>query len=260
MKKLNLSVTNCFLIKADDHYVLIDTGYEDDWALFRRRLNQNHVELSDLSHIILTHHHNDHSGLLHNILRENNSIEVVTSCLGKGLLLKGKNDHAYGEGFLSGRIALLTMVGIGALTSLRLKKAISPAKIMTRFPPYRLCNRDTLIAGDTGLRDIGIPLDGEIIATPGHTADSISILFDDGDCLIGDAAENVFALQLLGAKYCTHLITDMDSFYTSWEKLIAAGARRIYPAHGCPFAVDKLKANLWEQRAENLVSFPYGTD
>ncbi|MGB9370758.1 MAG: MBL fold metallo-hydrolase, partial [Halobacteriota archaeon] len=104
---------------------------------------------------------------------------------------------------------------------------------------------------DTGLREIGIPLDGKIIETPGHTVDSVSGLFGDSDCLIGDAASNF--LQFLGSKYYVILITDMGAYYESWEKVIAAGARRIFPAHGAPFAVDKLKASLWKNTAENIV-------
>ncbi len=103
---LKLSVTNCFLVKAGDHYVLIDTGYEDDWRLVRTRLNKAGVELFQLSHVILTHHHDDHCGLLHNILRENDSIRVVMSHLCKDLILKGENDRTHGGGFLNRRIAL----------------------------------------------------------------------------------------------------------------------------------------------------------
>ncbi len=256
IKPLQLTLANCFLVQAENYYVLVDTGYEYEWDLFRRRLSERGVELSRISHILLTHHHNDHCGLLHNILQENSSIQVVTSHLSKDLLLKGKNDVTHDGGFLNGWIALLMKLGVGPLVSLRLKKVISSAEITTTFPPFRLRKSDTLIDGETCLRDIGIPLDGKFIETPGHTVDSVSILFDDGDCLIGDAAQNVFVLQSLGAKFCTHFVTDMDAFYKSWEKVIAAGARRIYPAHGCPFTVDKLKRNLWGRKAESLVSFP----
>ena len=223
---LKLSVTNCFLIKAGDHYVLIDTGYEDDWDLFRTRLNEAHVELSQISHIILTHHHDDHCGLLRNILWENHSIWVVMAHLCKDLILRGENDRTHGGGFLNRRIAFL-MRRRRLYLSLVLKKLIAKGKIDT-FPPYRLRNFDILVAEDTGLREIGIPLDGKIIETPGHTVDSVSILFEDGDCLIGDAAANF--LQFLGSKYCVVLITDMGAYYQSWEKVIAAGARRIFPA------------------------------
>jgi hypothetical protein len=59
----------------------------------------------------------------------------------------------------------------------------------------------------------------------------------------------------LGSKYCVVLITDMGAYYQNWEKVIAAGARRIFPAHGAPFTVDKLKTNLWKNKAENIVPY-----
>ncbi|MGZ7180178.1 MAG: MBL fold metallo-hydrolase [Halobacteriota archaeon] len=182
---LKLSVTNCFLVKAGNHYILIDTGYEDDWRLFRTRLNEAGVELFQISHLILTHHHDDHCGLLHNILRENDSIGVVMSDPCKDLILNGENDRTHGGGFLNRRIAFL-------LRLWRLYRSLILKKAIDTFPPYRLRNRDIVTSRDTGLREIGIPLDGKIIETPGHTVDSVSILFDDGDCLIGDAAANVF--------------------------------------------------------------------
>jgi glyoxylase-like metal-dependent hydrolase (beta-lactamase superfamily II) len=80
-------------------------------------------------------------------------------------------------------------------------------------------------------------------------------MFDDRDCLIGDAASNVNVLQYLGAKYCADFITDMDAFYESWEKVLRLGARCFYPAHGIPFRAEKLKANLWKNEAKNLVPY-----
>ena len=143
---LKLSLTNCFLIKAEDHYVLIEVGDEDDWDLFRRRLNEAGVELSQISHIILTHHHNDHCGLLNNILQEDDSIRVVMSHLCKDLILKGENDLTHGGGFLNRRCAVM----------FRLRG------MSMEFPSYRLRNCDILVTGDTALREIGIPLDGKI--------------------------------------------------------------------------------------------------
>jgi glyoxylase-like metal-dependent hydrolase (beta-lactamase superfamily II) len=249
---LKLSVTNCFVVKAGDHCVLIDTGFEDEWDLFRRRLNEADVELAQISHIILTHHHDDHCGLVNHILQGNDSIRVVMSQLCTELIRTGENDRLHGGGFLNRRIALLLRLR-RLYISLLLKKVIAKGKIFAFFPPYRVRDCDIVVAGDMGLREIGIPLDGTIIETPGHTVDSISILFDDGDCLIGDAASNF--LQFLGAKYCVIFMTDIGAYYESWEKVIAAGGRRIFPAHGAPFTADKLKANLWKNRAEDIVPY-----
>ena len=167
------------------------------------------------------------------------------------LILKGENDRTHGGGFLNRRVALLLQLR-RLYISLPLKKVIAKGKLFT-FPPYQLRDCDIVVTGDTGLREIGIPLDGTIIETPGHTVDSVSILFDDGDCLIGDAASNF--LRLAGTKYCVILIADMGAYYKSWEKVIAAGARRIFPAHGAPFTVDKLETNLWKNTAENIVLY-----
>jgi hydroxyacylglutathione hydrolase len=35
---LKRSVTNCFLVKNPNQYILVDTGYEVDWNLFCKRL------------------------------------------------------------------------------------------------------------------------------------------------------------------------------------------------------------------------------
>ena len=210
--------------------------------------------LSQINHIILTHHHDDHCGLLQNILRENNSIRIVMSYLCKDLILKGENDRTHGGGLLNRRVNLLIHLKRLYL-SLILKKVIEKEKNLT-FPPYRLRSCDILVTGDTGLREIGMPLDGKIIETPGHTVDSISILFNDGDCLIGDAAANF--LWFAGTKYCVIFISDMDAYYKSLGKGHCGGACRIFPAHGKPFAVNKLKTNIWKNKPENIVFIKEG--
>jgi len=102
---IKLSVTNCFLLKAGEQYVPIDTGYEEDWKLFCAGLKNTDIELSQISHIILTHHHDDHCGLLHDVLRENASIRVIMSRLCKDLISKGENDQTHGGGLLNKRVA-----------------------------------------------------------------------------------------------------------------------------------------------------------
>ncbi|HBF38776.1 MAG TPA: MBL fold metallo-hydrolase, partial [Firmicutes bacterium] len=39
--------------------------------LFSRRLQEAGISFSQISHIILTHHHDDHAGLLNYIIKEN---------------------------------------------------------------------------------------------------------------------------------------------------------------------------------------------
>jgi len=244
--ELKLSVTNCFLIKSpDDKYVLVDTGYEWDWELFRKRLKQIDVGFSEISHIILTHHHDDHCGLLNQIVEQNNGICIVMSHLAKDLLTKGINDRSHGGGLLNKRIALLINVFLVP------RKRIRARKWPMTFPPYYVRKNDALVSGETRLSDIGIELSGRIIETPGHSVDSISIIFNDGDCIVGDAAANM--LQFAGTKYCVVALGDIDEYYESWRKIIAENAERIFPAHGRPFGVDKLTDNIGKNKKENMV-------
>lgn len=248
---LKLSVTTCYLIRAGEKYILIDTGYEEDWDLFRLRLKEINVNLSQISHIILTHHHDDHCGLLHNILNENSSIRIVMSESCKELIRKGENDRTHGGGLLNKRVAFLIRRK-QLYVSLILRKKIDKSKNL-KFKPYEFRENDIIVNGETPLRKIGIPLDGRIIETPGHTVDSVSILFSDGDCFVGDAAANM--LRFAGTKYCVIFIYNMDEYYKSWEKIVKDSAKRIFPAHGRPFSADKLIKNIGKNKASNIVHY-----
>jgi glyoxylase-like metal-dependent hydrolase (beta-lactamase superfamily II) len=251
---LKLSVTHCFLLKTKEGYVLIDTGYEADWELFRRRLQEAGVEFSQLRQIILTHHHDDHAGLLNLIVKENPRIQVVMSRCAKELLARGENDAAHPKGVINRRVRLLLTLK-RFIIMLTLKKYV-PKNRNLKFPPYEVRPNDILISGETRLEAIGIGLKGRIIKTPGHTIDSLSVLLDDGDTLVGDAAANM--LRFAGTKYCVIGVSDLDEYYRSWQRLIAAGAKRIMPAHGKPFPVDKLIANMGRNKKQNMVMVSQG--
>ena len=226
---------------------MVDTGYEWDWELFLKRLKHINVGFSDISHIILTHHHDDHCGLLNQVIEQNNGIQIVMSHFAKELLTKGENDRSHGGGLLNKRIALLIYSTLAPLKRIRAKKWP-----MT-FPPYYVRKNDILVSGETSLSDIGIELNGRIIETLGHSVDSISIIFDDGDCIVGDAAANM--LQFAGAKYCVIALRDIDEYYESWRKIMAENAKRIFPSHGRPFSADKLTDNIGKNKKVNMVMY-----
>jgi endoribonuclease LACTB2 len=76
----------------------------------------------------------------------------------------------------------------------------------------------------TESRDLlaGIGIAGEILATPGHSADSVSVLLDDGKVFTGDLPP---------------FMPDWDdeqgrSIKSSWKLLRDHGAKTIFPAHG----------------------------
>lgn len=69
------------------------------------------------------------------------------------------------------------------------------------------------------LERIGIA--GEILHTPGHSDDSVSLLLDDGLAFTGDLTHPT----LIGEEEAA--VTD-----ASWQLLRERGATRVYPGHG----------------------------
>ncbi|MGD8605184.1 MAG: hypothetical protein PVF49_11490, partial [Anaerolineales bacterium] len=65
----------------------------------------------------------------------------------------------------------------------------------------------------------GIGLAGQIVPTPGHSDDSVSLLLDDGSVFIGDLPAEAYAW-------------DNPIALRSWQRLRTLGAQYIYPAHG----------------------------
>ena len=107
------------------------------------------------------------------------------------------------------------------------------------FPPYVRRASDIAITGPARLADLGLGLGGAILPTPGHTVDSISLVTDDGDCYCGDAAANFF--RFAGTKKCVIYVGDIEEYYRSWDRLLEAGARTMFPAHGKPFPAAELR-------------------
>ena len=69
------------------------------------------------------------------------------------------------------------------------------------------------------LAEVDIP--GEIVHTPGHSDDSVSLLLDDGCAFTGDLTRDEFVGE-----------EDPRVVESSWERLREKGAVTVYPGHG----------------------------
>ncbi|MBX3061809.1 MAG: MBL fold metallo-hydrolase [Anaerolineae bacterium] len=74
------------------------------------------------------------------------------------------------------------------------------------------------------LSSIGIA--GAIISTPGHSDDSITLILDDGAAFTGDLTNPVLILD------------PSEESGVSWDKIRAAGGKRIHPGHGPIWTLD----------------------
>lgn len=71
------------------------------------------------------------------------------------------------------------------------------------------------------LKDFGI--EGEVLATPGHSDDSISLWLDEGIVLVGD----------LNPLYEMELHKD-SQIGASWEKILSKKPKTVYYGHAAP--------------------------
>jgi glyoxylase-like metal-dependent hydrolase (beta-lactamase superfamily II) len=67
----------------------------------------------------------------------------------------------------------------------------------------------------------GIGIEGEIISTPGHSDDSVTLILDEGIAFTGDLTPPMGVPD-----------DPADLAYQSWERIRAKGAKAVYPGHG----------------------------
>jgi glyoxylase-like metal-dependent hydrolase (beta-lactamase superfamily II) len=189
MRVLNLTykLTSIYLIEANCGWVMVDAGWPDTLSQFFKLLKQNDVHIGDIKYLIITHFHPDHAGLAQD-LKE----------LGTKLIL-----HEIQVPF------------VNKLNSFFKKNPSFKAKDIIEGNNIILSSSES----KKFLKSVGI--DGEIILTPGHTDDSISLIIDKCCAFTGDLPEFSFI-----EAYNDQTMKD------SWKLLQAYNVKKIYPAHG----------------------------
>ena len=241
MTQITLSKTNCYYLENEYGNLLIDTGYAHDKDLFLKQLGEAGIAIEDIRYLLLTHHHDDHCGLVSFLVEENPDLVVIMHSLCAHLVSKGYNAREYGGRWCSRRMQTLTSA----------YKKFDKNWTLT-FPPYFAGPHDLLLDFSRG----SVPfLDYTILSTPGHTPDSISLLSHDGSLFIGDGAANF--LQFAGTHYAPPFITDINRFYETWKELLTLPIARIYPAHGKSFSPEKLKKHLGALKESKMPLFAW---
>lgn len=226
--RINLGITKVYLIKCSDGYLLIDTGYEADYEKFRKKLAETGIPINQIKYLLLTHYHDDHSGFA-NKLKYDFGIPLIVQKKSVPLLAQG-DSGAEEEGYYITR---------------RMRLLFSVFELFHKnfqYPPVHINNADIIVDGDDGqvLRKLGIAAD--ILFTPGHSVDSMSVLCDDGVAFVGDAAMNY--MKFTGTHYRPIYYANLKQTYESIQKLISSKAKVIMPAHGNAFPVKKLQDML----------------
>lgn len=177
--------TNYWVISAGTSRLLVDIGWPGTMGRMLAGLKRMDIPLEEIRYALATHYHIDHAGLGQEMKRAGVPLLVLDVQLPFIPLMKEhiKPQDNYSE-------------------------ITSDDNVVISFAESRPL-----------LATIGIP--GEILHTPGHSDDSVSLLLDNGSAFTGDLTPP----QFVGLE-------DPGVVAASWRTLREKGATRIYPAHG----------------------------
>ena len=186
VRELRYCNTNTFLIEGDHGKLLFDTGWAGTFPLFCRALGELKVSVQEISCIMISHFHPDHMGIAQEIADQ-------------------------------GAVLLIPEV---QKPFLHAADAIFAKEKGTRFVPVRddRVRFFSIEESRAVLKELGI--DGQVIHTPGHSNDSISLWLDEGDLFVGDL-NPLYELEL-------HKGTQIGE---SWDKLLKLRPHMVYYGH-----------------------------
>lgn len=216
--------TWCFLLNLKEGNLLVDAGDGKGWDRFQQALKFHGVEPSQITHLLLTHHHLDHTGHINALRKVSPGLTLIAHRSARSWLEKGKMAPVRFWNCWTGLLGRFVKEMKGGAVELK--------------------ERDIFLDGDDDRLLPSLGLDARIMHTPGHTADSLCILLSDGICLVGDTLMN-WPMNLFGANPCPIVYEDRDRLVKSWATLVQSGAKILYPSHGKPVRIERLKKLLF---------------
>ena len=209
IKTINFMGVNCYLLKSEDNFLLIDTGFYFKRRAMDRELEKYGVRAENLKLIIITHADLDHTGGCC-YLREKYGVKIAVH-------------PEEARSAATGNMAANRGGGIGVFG----KKVFSLFSIFirsSRFEP------DLNFEDGQDLSEYGF--DAKVLHLPGHSRGSIGVLTGDGALFCGDLLAN--SRQPFKNKIVDNRL-EMDA---SIERLKELDVKIIYPGHGNPFTME----------------------
>ena len=187
VNKLRYGMTNTFLIPGKSGYLLVDTDYAGTMSAFYSAIKQYNIKVSDISYVLATHYHPDHIGLVSELMNQGVKLLVVdTQC---------PHIHYSDEIFVRDN--------------------------RLNYEPIDESDATVISCEESRgfLKELGIH--GEIISTASHSEDSVSLVLDEGVCIVGDLEP----IDYLGG-YERNVPLQED-----WELIMSYNPKLIYYAH-----------------------------
>ena len=186
MIRLKYGNTNTFYIPGSTGGLLIDTDYAGTLQAFYRALKASGLQVKDISYVLATHYHPDHAGLISALMKQ--GVRLLLIDVQKAFV------HFSDAIFSRGRIPFDPIDESRAVV-IRCEES-------RRF-----------------LAEMGIA--GEIVPTPSHSEDSISLVLDDGDCFVGDLEP----MEYMDAY------DHNEKLKADWDRLMTYHPHRVFYGH-----------------------------
>ena len=187
MIKLRYGNTNTFYIPGEGGGLLVDTDWAGTMPQFFKAIKAAGIELRAITTLLITHYHPDHMGLAGEL--QQRGVKLLLADVQRPFV------HASDGIFARDRRLSFRAVDENAATGFS-------------------CAESRAV-----LKTLGIK--GEILHTPSHSEDSISLLLDEGSCLVGDL-EPLAYLAGYGEN---------PALKSDWERILARHPKRILYAH-----------------------------
>lgn len=198
------AISNCYLLLGD-RPVLVDTGAPGDLKRILAGLKAHDIAPKDLALIILTHGHSDHAGCAAE-LRRRSEAQVALHIGDVPLARNGRN----------GVLAVRDMLG----------------RVLRPFvdEEFEAFEPDMIFRDGFSLEPHGVK--GRVLATPGHTPGSASVVLASGEAVIGDVLRGSLILPHKAREH--YFCNDPESNQRSIVRLAREGLLRCHPGvFGC---------------------------
>ncbi len=187
MIKLRYGNTNTFLLCGNAANLLIDTDYAGTLPAFYKEIKRQSIDVRDITYVMATHYHPDHIDLISELMKHGVKLLLIDT--------QTKYVHFSDEIFIR-------------------EKQIGYIPIDESLAAVIRCAESRSFLLSMGIK-------GEIISTPSHSEDSVSVILDDGNCIVGDLEP----IEFLDAY------EDNPRLEKDWSRVMSYKPKKILYAH-----------------------------
>lgn len=181
--KLKYGNTNTFFISGSGGGLLIDTDYAGTLSAFYKTIKENNIKVCDITYVLATHYHPDHIGLISELMNQNIKLLLID--------IQVPYIHFADDIFARDR--------------------------RLNYKPIEMNNSTVICCEESRNFLLNIGINGEIVVTPSHSEDSVSLIMDNGECFVGDLEPIEYAD---GYEHNENLQNDWELIMSHFPKVI----------------------------------------